>query len=58
MWILCTGQKVKYRQEGNRLFVTGLPEKAPDPLFPVLELKLNGKPRGIPNPLSAPGKFA
>lgn len=38
-------------QEGNRVFLTGLPRKAPDPTLTVLAFDLAGRPRGVPNPL-------
>jgi len=37
--------------------VSGLPRKAPDPLFTVLAVDLTGTPRGIPNPLAGIGKY-
>jgi alpha-L-fucosidase len=55
--ILGTGQNLSFSQEGNRLRVSGLPPRPPDRLFTVLELKLDGKPRGIPNPLSPVGNY-
>lgn len=56
--VLGTGRAVRFRQSGNRLFLPGLPRQAPDPLLPVLALDLDGKPRGIPNPLLyAKGKY-
>ena len=55
--ILCTGQKIEHRQDGNRVFMTGLPKKPPDPLFTVLKLELDGKPKGIPHPLMGTAKY-
>ena len=49
--LLAAKRAVAFRQDGNRMFLTGLPEKSPDPIMPVLEFNLGGKPRGIPNPL-------
>lgn len=55
--ILSTGEKIDYRQDGNRVFITGLPEKPPDLLFTVLKMELDGKPRGVPSPLTAKDKY-
>ncbi len=49
--LLATGQSVSFRQEGNRVLLTGLPRKAPDPLMTVMAFELDGKPFGIGNPL-------
>ncbi|MBW1947862.1 MAG: alpha-L-fucosidase [Deltaproteobacteria bacterium] len=55
--VLSTGQGVAYRQEGNRVFMTGLPERPPDPLCTVLAMELDGKPEGVPNPLLGQAKY-
>lgn len=47
---LMNGPEIPFRQEGGRILLTGLPEKAPDPLVTVIELELEGTPtlsRGI-----------
>lgn len=49
--LLSTGRSVRFRQEGNRLFLTGLSERLPDEVLPTVALELVGKPRGVPNPL-------
>jgi alpha-L-fucosidase len=47
--LLCTGEEIAFRQEGDRVFMTGLPEQWPD-IMPVVALDLDGPPVGIPNP--------
>ncbi len=37
-YFLTTGKPVKFKQEGNRVFLTGLPEKAPDRYATVIVL--------------------
>ena len=49
--ILATGETVSFRQEGNRIFLTGLPRKKLDPVMTILVFELDGKPVGIENPL-------
>lgn len=49
--ILATEESIEFQQSGNRVFLRGLPQKEPDPVFTVLVLELDGKPRGVPNPL-------
>lgn len=47
--LLCSGENVGFRQENDRLFITGLPDEWPD-VMPVVALELDGAPRGVPNP--------
>jgi len=47
--ILASGQEIGFKQDGDRLFLTGLPEVSPG-LIPVVALELDGEPVGIPNP--------
>jgi len=42
--LLATGQQAEPVQKGDRLFIRGLPKKAPDPYDSVIVLKLEGKP--------------
>lgn len=42
---LTGGPKVKFRQVRDRLVLSGLPAKAPEPLDTVLELRFEGEPR-------------
>lgn len=49
--VLFTGQRIRFRQEGDRVFLTGLPRRSPDPYLTVMALDLVGRPRGVPNPL-------
>ncbi len=60
---LMDGPKVKFRQEGSRVLLSGLPEKAPHKLVSVIELEVAGQPthsRGIGCgvPAIPPGPFA
>ena len=41
---LMGGSKVKFKQEGDRLVLRGLPEQAPDPLATVIEIECDGVP--------------
>lgn len=43
-YLLADGSKAKVSQKNGRLFLTGLPKKAPDPHDSVIVLKLEGKP--------------
>lgn len=49
--LLTTGRLIRFRQEGHRLLLTGLPARPPDKWLPVLALELVGKPRNVPHPL-------
>lgn len=49
--LLADGRDVTFEQKGCRVFVTGLPEESADPLYTVLVLELDGKPKGVPHPL-------
>jgi alpha-L-fucosidase len=42
--LMMTGKKLTVRQEGDHLYVSGLPKKAPTKLFPVIKLVCAGKP--------------
>lgn len=55
--ILSGGEDMKFRQEGARLFLEGLPASSPEPYFPVLKVKLDGKPRGVPDPLLEKARY-
>ncbi len=43
--LMTTGKKLTLRQEGDHLYVSGLPTKAPTKLFPVIKLVCAGKPQ-------------
>lgn len=49
--ILGTQHSIIFRQEKDRLFLVGLPRREPDPLLTVLQIEVQGTPRGVPNPL-------
>ena len=49
--LLSTGRLIRFRQEGNRLRLIGLPSRSPDRWLPVVTLELVGKPRNVPHPL-------
>jgi len=40
-----SGKKIKFAQKGNRLILTGLPPRKPDPIAPVIALECRGVPR-------------
>ena len=42
---LHNGKRVKFSQKGNRLILTGLPAKRPDPIAPVIALECRGAPK-------------
>ena len=42
-----TGQAARVEQRGDRVFLHDLPEHAPDPLLPVIELELEGEPERV-----------
>ena len=42
--LLTTGQKLPFDQQGDQLYIGGLPRKPPTKLFPVIELVCKGKP--------------
>jgi len=44
---LMGGPKVEFSQVRDRLVIRGLPEKAPNPISTVLELKFEGEPRQV-----------
>lgn len=41
------GAPIRFRQEGTRVFLTGLPQYAPDPHDTVIALECDGPPRSI-----------
>ena len=43
--LLTTGQELDFRQEPDYLTITGLPEKPPTDLFPVIKLECDGPPK-------------
>ncbi|RLE96381.1 MAG: alpha-L-fucosidase, partial [Thermoprotei archaeon] len=43
-YILTTGEEVRFRQEGSRVILEGLPLLPPDPLDTVIVLELDGEP--------------
>ncbi len=42
--LLGTGKTFNFRQDKNRVVVTGLPEKQPDPICPVIKFECDGPP--------------
>ena len=46
--LLATGKKLPFEQNADRLFVRGLPSRAPDPIDTVVALDLEGEPESIP----------
>ena len=53
--LLSPAQDVAFRQEGDRVFMTGLPKEWPD-LMPVVALELDSPPAGVPNPYNCGNK--
>jgi len=47
-YMLATGKKLPFDQRRDRLFVRGLPPKAPDPIDTVVTIELEGKPETLP----------
>lgn len=46
--VLSTQEEVKVLQEGDRVFLKGLPRLAPDPYDTVIAMKLDGIPKEVP----------
>ena len=55
--LLATGKAITFRQEANRVFLTGLPAREPDRLLTVVALELDGEPQGVPHPLMGGAKY-
>jgi alpha-L-fucosidase len=51
MTMLSSGKEIGFRQDYDRITLTGLPFKKPEELPRVLKLELDGKPSGIRNPM-------
>jgi len=47
-YLLATGEELPFEQRGDRLFVRGLPPRAPDPIDTVVALELEGEPEAMP----------
>ena len=43
--VLATGHEARIEQDGDRVWLHDLPEEAPDPHLPVIELTFEGEPR-------------
>lgn len=43
--LLTTGQALAFEQQGEELFIHGLPRTQPTPLFPVIKITCSGKPK-------------
>ncbi|RLF05106.1 MAG: alpha-L-fucosidase [Thermoprotei archaeon] len=46
-YLLATGEEVRLKQEGDRVFLEGLPLTPPDPYDTVIVLELDGPPKGV-----------
>ncbi|NOZ22073.1 MAG: alpha-L-fucosidase [Planctomycetes bacterium] len=53
--LLATGRKLRVRQKGDRLIVTGLPGKAPDSPASVIALECTSRPKRVLPPASVGG---
>jgi len=47
-YMLVTGDELPFEQRRDRLFVRGLPSRAPDPIDTVVALELEGEPEAAP----------
>jgi alpha-L-fucosidase len=47
-YMLATGKELPFEQKEDRLFVRGLPSKAPDPTDTVIAIELDGPPEAVP----------
>jgi hypothetical protein len=48
VWLLATGRKLRFRQEGPHLYISGLPARAPDARNTVIAVDVVGKPASHP----------
>ena len=46
--LLTTGEQLAVRQEGDHVYISGLPRKSPTKLFPVIRLTCDGPPEPAP----------
>lgn len=49
--LLGDDRDVAFEQDELHIRLVGLPDTSPDPIMPVVAMKLDGPPRGIPHPL-------
>jgi len=47
-YLLASGEELSLEQERDRLFLRGLPPRAPDPMDTVVVLEIEGKPKVLP----------
>jgi alpha-L-fucosidase len=47
--LLSPAQDIEFKQEGDKIYLTGLPEEWCD-IMPVIAMELDSPPRGVPNP--------
>ncbi|MEM3747716.1 MAG: alpha-L-fucosidase [Thermoproteota archaeon] len=47
-YMLVSGRKLPFEQKEDRLFIRGLPLRAPDPIDTVVVLETEGKPEAVP----------
>jgi alpha-L-fucosidase len=45
--ILATGEELPFRQDEDRIFVSGLPAEAPDPLDTVVKIEFDAEPKAM-----------
>lgn len=48
VYMLATGEHIKFSKSGGRVFLRELPARAPDPYDTVIVLELDDKPHGLP----------
>ena len=47
-YILATGEELPFEQKEDRLLISGLPAKSPDPVDTVVAVELDGPPEAVP----------
>jgi len=48
--LLATGQELAFRQDGDRVHISGLPRNPPDRVCPVVRITFDGEPAWVPFP--------
>jgi hypothetical protein len=48
--LLATGQELTFRQDGDRVRISGLPPNPPDPICTVVRITFDGEPKWTPFP--------
>jgi len=48
VYMLADNKRLTFEQKEDRLFIRGLPRKAPDPIDTVIAIELEGEPKSVP----------